>query len=338
MLNISSATIEKIIIHQVGNIGREEACVFSEASVKPSASLETLLLEHYLLPLSELEDAYEFKAGDLTDVIAGYAKEIFTADADFHDASIKIAGHLHSMTNHPNIMGGDFIIILFDNIFMNSKETKALGLFKVESKDDYLDIYDNNGTLEFIEKEGISLRDIQKGALIFASDESVLAIDSQKRRTKYWHDDFLSLKPKQTEHAELKASNDILRGLNKRIATPEQRLEFNKSLESHLEEHDDIRFKDLENFSKPYVEEQEINRVFNAVQNKAGFAIDREISVPSHQFREQSKNTMQKASIAEGIELVIRSKDTYIDQIEIVEDGQGFTAIIKFDVYEPEES
>lgn len=338
MLNISSAKIEKIIIHQVGNIGREEECVFSIADIQPSASLEALLLEHYLLPLSELEEIFEFKAGDLTDVIESHAKEIFTENEDFHDASIKIAQHLYSVTNHPNIMGGDFIIILFDHIFMNAKEMKALGLFKVESKDDYLDIYDNNGTLEFIEKEGISLRNIQKGALILANDDSVLAIDSQKRRTKYWHDDFLSLKPKQTERAELKASNEVLRGLNKRIATPEQRLEFNKSLESHLEEHDDIRFKDLENFSKPYVEEQEINRVFNAVQNKAGFEIDREISVPSHQFKEQSKNIMQKASIAEGVDLVIRSQDTYIDQIEIVEDEKGFTAIIKFDVYEPEES
>ncbi len=353
MLNISSAKIEKIIIHQVGNGGREEACLFSETSIMPSESLESLLLEHYLLPLSELEDTFEFNLDEevvesesdedslanhsSVNVIAELSAKIFAEEESFQATSVQIAKHLYSVTNHPNISGGDFIIIHFSNIYDNAENSEALGIFKVESKDDYLDIFDNNGTLEFVEKEGISLKDIQKGALVLAHDRSVLAIDSHKKRTKYWHDDFLNLQPKQTEIAELKASSDLLRGLSKRIEKPNQRLEFNKSLEAHLDEHEEIRFRDLENYSRSYMEEQDINRVFNAVQNKSGFEIDRNIAVPSHEFREQSAGIMKKMRVAKGIDLMISNPDAYLNGITIEETETGFRAVIDFDIYASED-
>ena len=170
MLNISSVKIEKIIIHQVGNGGREEACTFSESSIVPSESLESLLLEHYLLPLTKLEDTFEFNLDEViqesdsddsaenassVNVIAALSTKIFAEEESFQAISIQIAQHLYSVTNHPNISGGDFIIIHFSNIYDNAENSEALGIFKVESKDDYLDIFDNNGTLEFVEKEGI---------------------------------------------------------------------------------------------------------------------------------------------------------------------------------------
>lgn len=348
MLNTSSAKIEKMIIHQVGNKGREEACTFSAMSITPSESLAALLLAHYLAPLSELEDTFEFnhEIDPSLNTIALLSKDIFTAQdienedeeslqSDlFQAASIKIAQHLYGVTNHPNISGGDFIIILFSNLFEGMEETLGLGIFKVESKDDYLDIFDNNGTLEFVEEEGISLKDIQKGALILAHNESVFAIDSLKKRTKYWHDDFLNLKPKQTELAELKAGNDILKGLSKRIEAPDQQLAFNRSLEAHLDEHEEIRLSDLEGFSKAYIEDQDINRVFNAAQNRAGFEIDRNLSIPSNEFREQSQKIMKKMRVAEGIDLVISNKDAYLNGIEIEETARGFRAVIEFDLYE----
>ena len=350
MLNISSAKIEKIIIHQVGNGGREEACTFSETSIVPSESLESLLLEHYLLPLTKLEDTFEFNldeviqesdsddsAENVSSVIAALSTKIFAEEESFQAISVQIAQHLYRVTNHPNISGGDFIIIHFSNIYDNAENSEALGIFKVESKDDYLDIFDNNGTLEFVEKEGISLKDIQKGALVLAHDASVLAIDSHKKRTKYWHDDFLNLQPKQTELAELKASSDLLRGLSKRIEKPNQRLEFNKSLEAHLDEHEEIRFRDLENYSRSYMEEQDINRVFNAVQNKSGFEIDRNTSVPSQEFREQSAGIMKKMRVAKGIDLMISNPDAYLNGITIEEIETGFRAVIDFDVYESED-
>lgn len=360
MLNISSAKIEKIIIHQVGNGGREELCLFSENSTTPSASLESLLLEHYLLPLTELEDTFEFNMDELSDeasataesfnsdkdqitnLIADYSERIFTDRDSFQKVSIDIAKHLYSVTNHPNISGGDFIIILFSGIFSSIEDSSealsfepsfALGIFKVESKDDYLDIFDNHGTLEFVEKEGISLKDIQKGALIFAHDYSVLAIDSLKKRTKYWHDDFLNLKPKQTEVAELKASKELYQGLSKRIEAPNQRLEFNQRLEAHLDEHEEIKFSDLENYSRSFVEEPDIHRVFNAVQNRSGFEIDRDIAVPSAEFREKSKGIMKKMSVAKGVDLMISNPDTYLNGITIEETERGFRAVINFDVY-----
>lgn len=348
MLNISSAKIEKIIIHQVGNGGREEPCVFSEMSTLPSDSLESLLLEHYLLPLSELEETFEFNVDPIVadesadsilpaNVISQLSAAIFQDAENFQPLSIKIAEHLYSVTHHPNIAGGDFIIILFSNIYAYADRTLALGIFKVESKDDYLDIWDNNGTLEFVEKEGISLKEIQKGALILAHDHSVLAIDSHKKRTKYWHDDFLHLQPKQTELAELKASQDLLRGLSKRIEMPNQRLEFNKNLEEHLDEHEEIRFRDLENYSKSYLEEQDINRVFNAVQNKSGFEMDRNISVASDEFREQSKAMMKKMRVAKGVDLIISDLNTYLNGIIIEETQTGFRAVIDFDLYGEED-
>ena len=85
------------------------------------------------------------------------------------------------------------------------------------------------------------------------------------------------------------------------------------------------------------MEEQDINRVFNAVQNKSGFEIDRNISVPSHEFREQSAGIMKKMRVAKGIDLMISNPDAYLNGITIEETETGFRAVIDFDVYESED-
>ena|GEM_PF-659607 len=336
MIDITKAEIENIIIHKVGNKGQEEGCLFSETEATPSEYLKTLLTEHYLRPLSEVsEPSIFYHESDLElNAIAQFSESLFNAPESFKEQSIKIAKHLYSVSNHPNIAGGEFIVILFSNIVVGSANSMGLAVLKVESKDDYLDIRNENGTLELIEKEGIALREIQKGALILSSDMSVLAIDILKRRTKYWHDDFLKVAPKKTEEAEFKASGDILRGLSSRIENPSDHLAFNQGLENYLDQRDELELRDLHDLSKPYLDPQEIDRVFNAAQSKAGFEFDSELKIPSERFRLQAKNVMKKTRIIDGVNLVVTNEDAYLNGIKIEERDGGFRAIIDFDIYE----
>lgn len=340
MINIENAQLEKIIIHYVGNKSREEGCHFSEMAATPSARLKQLLLQHYLLPLSEAKTpSLFFHESDLSlNAMAQFTSSIFAEPESFEETSEKIAKHLYSVLEHPNIVGGEFMVMLFSGLELNGEETQAIAVLKVEGKASFLDIQNENGTLELVDKEGIALSEIQKGALIFEAENCVLAIDIFKKHTKYWLDDFLKIQPMQTEEATLKAGRDLLRGVTNKIETPEKHLEFNHSLDNYLEEHEAVRFEDLEVLSRPYIEPEAYSEAYTKAEEKAGFPFKQGYAMPASEFRGEVNKVMRTTRITKGVNLVVSDSDTYLNKIELEEREGGLRAIIEFDIYEDEDS
>ncbi|PQQ42445.1 hypothetical protein C6H65_03225 [Photorhabdus luminescens] len=207
MIDISSAKVEKLIVHRVGNKIREEGFRFSANEAYTSDNLDDLLLKHYLLPLSKTDSCFQFcHESDITlNEMYQFSSRIFTNPQNFKEQSVNIAKHLYSASTHPNISGGDFIIILFSDIKLDKKSSYGIATLRIERKDDYLDIRDNNGIFQPQEKTGISLAKIQKGALILSNTNIIYAIDSLGQKTKYWFDSFLKSVPIKTPFSCAKA-------------------------------------------------------------------------------------------------------------------------------------
>ncbi len=339
MINIENAELEKIIIHYVGNKSREEGCQFSESVATPSARLKQLLLQHYLLPLSEAKSpSIFFHESDLgLNAMAQFSRAIFNTPAEFEKISEQIAKHLYSVLEHPNIVGGEFMVMLFSGLKIKGQESQALAVLKVEGKASFLDIHNENGTLELVDKEGIALSEIQKGALIFEAENCVLAIDIFKKHTKYWLDDFLKIQPMQTEEATLKAGRDLLRGVTQRIASPDEHLEFNHTLGDYLESREEVRFEDLEALARPYVAPEAYSELYTKAEERAGFPIRQDYAMPTSEFRQEARKVMRTTRIVEGVNLVVSDEDTYLNKIELEEREGGVRAIIEFDIYKDEE-
>ncbi|HDZ2988705.1 TPA: hypothetical protein RST26_005232, partial [Klebsiella pneumoniae] len=87
MIDISSAKIEKIIIHQVGNKIREEGFRFSDKEANINENLNDLLLKHYLLPLSKTNSCFQFyHESDITlNEMHQFSSRIFNNPKTFKD-------------------------------------------------------------------------------------------------------------------------------------------------------------------------------------------------------------------------------------------------------------
>lgn len=74
-----------------------------------------------------------------------YASKVFQDTDSFKESTESIAKHLYTASTYPNIVGGEFITILFDGVLSTEGSEKALGCFKIEGRSDYLDIEETDG-------------------------------------------------------------------------------------------------------------------------------------------------------------------------------------------------
>jgi hypothetical protein len=128
-----------------------------------------------------------------------YSKNIFTHPDTFHLQSIHIAKFLYEKCTHPNIKAGELYVTYFDELQLNDETCDAIGIFKTENKETFLKITPTPTNFEVQSEQGIDIKKIDKGCLIFNTKEEdgyrVVSIDnSNKSDAKYWIDNFLHIK------------------------------------------------------------------------------------------------------------------------------------------------
>jgi hypothetical protein len=159
MIDFSSARVSRLIVHRIGNKARAEGWKMSDSEAIVNETLNNLILQHYLVPTIQRGDVYEFyHESDLTlNVVNHYSSIVFSDNWRFTDASISLAKHLYSASTHPNIGGGEFLTILFDDIRTSSGVEQGIGFYRIEGKSDYLDVEDKGGVIQVVDRSGISL-------------------------------------------------------------------------------------------------------------------------------------------------------------------------------------
>ncbi|TYB22311.1 nucleoid-associated protein [Aggregatibacter actinomycetemcomitans] len=164
LLDLGVAKVKKLIVHYVGNKFRDEGVVLSNAESEHDATLDELLLKFFLAPVVNSENEYLLShESDINlNLIKHYSSLIFKDEDEFVSASSAIAKHLYISSTHPNIGGGEFIEILYDGIRINDLEVQAIGLFRIETKNSYLDIKNNHHTINIVEKKEFLLIPFKK--------------------------------------------------------------------------------------------------------------------------------------------------------------------------------
>ena len=128
-------------------------------------------------------------------VLFNLAKDIYEEES-FLMRSQDIHQHLKSVSKHPNIKDGDLFIIKFDNIQMDNNYYQGLGIYKVESKENFIETKANESErigLDF--RQGIGTKKLDKAALIVFSEEpyTVFVIDNASVETDYWINEFIKV-------------------------------------------------------------------------------------------------------------------------------------------------
>ena len=140
MTGLENASLSKVIVHKIGNPTRAEDL---NLSVQPltlnDAVVRSMLTRYFLYPFNENE-LYRFT--HLSDVnlneVYRYTQKIFGNGDVFVEQSHLLARIINSKSTHVKVKEGELYEALFDKIPFEDGETEALGIFKSESRETFL--------------------------------------------------------------------------------------------------------------------------------------------------------------------------------------------------------
>ncbi len=200
MINLFSTHIASLSIHRVGNKSRNENIFLSAEPYKLEDELTPLMKEFFLKPFREKEENY-FNFSHEADLeyheLYQMASTIFDDPEKTHEVSRNIATLLFNQSEHPHIKSGEVYVAYLENVHLDNQKMDAIGIFKSEVKQDFLQFSETETQLKALLKQGVSLNKLDKGCIIFNSNKEegykILSVDSNRYDTRYWLESFLGV-------------------------------------------------------------------------------------------------------------------------------------------------
>lgn len=192
--------IKQLSAHLVGNKNRHEHLSKSKLPIELNESLTDILNVFFENAFKTDEYFKFFHQVDLgMNEVYAYVKKIFDDPTDFHEQSINLAQYLFEVSVHPKIKAGEFYIVYFENCNYKGETVDAIGLFKTENKDIFLNVKTEDHFFDIITNKGININKLDKSCIIFNTQEEDGFITIVKDKTndigaQYWFDDFLHVK------------------------------------------------------------------------------------------------------------------------------------------------
>ncbi|MCT4647632.1 MAG: nucleoid-associated protein [Carboxylicivirga sp.] len=247
--------IKNLVLHNVGNKLNQDPLFLSKSHIEFDEELE-LTLSHYFLSHFKQDESYHFfhdSELELNETYL-YVSRIFDNPNTLLEESKNLAKHLYNQSTHPKIKGGEFHVVYFKDCILDGVTLDAIGLFKSENKNVFLEIEKISSGFEIESKKGIDINKLDKGCLVFNTQKDngflLYAIDSVNRgsEAQYWVDDFLKITPVKNEYNQ---TNNFL-GITKQFLTKQlvNEMELPKSEQIDLLNRSVDYFKTHESFKK----------------------------------------------------------------------------------------
>lgn len=326
--------IEHIALHIVGNREEEEPIILSEKELHVSEVISEVLQGWLLLPF-QTDDYYQLynDSGIEYNVVYGVANIIFDNPEALYEQSVNLAKHLYEQSTHPKIKGGEFYTVYFKDCIVDGETVDAIGLFKSENKDTFLKVLREGGNFNLESEQGINIKKLDKGCLIFNKDREngyvVAVVDNTNRGVdaQYWIDDFLHVRQRKDEYANTEnvmamAKQFITKELPKEFEVPkaDQIDLLNRSLQ-FFKEKDSF---DMEEFANEVIEQPEVIESFKSYkksyEEEHATEIDDCFTISQHAFKKQQRSYKRIIRLDKKIQIII---DGNRDHIEQGEDERG---------------
>lgn len=335
-MDVSLAKVEAVAVHRIGNKMRDEGYLLSSREVSLTDKLSDLFLRHYLLPIANGGEAclFDHPSDIKLNEVRHFCSAMIESKTSFIEGSKSLAKHLYDASAHPNIGGGEFIVIKFHGIRLEGLAVDGIGLFRIEAKDDFLDVREESGSIELVDRIGISISKIQKGALVISKAEKVIAIDTLGKKTKYWKDDFLQVKAEDTSVVRAKAFGLILKAVSERVETPTEAAQFTNVLHDELADSENATISSIRQISGRFLSPSDVTEIVRGIESRIGINFDESSAVPSREISKHTRDMVRKSRIAEGINLVITKADARVSTIEVKKTAAGIRATIEIKVEE----
>lgn len=195
-----------LVIHRVGNKSADEGVHLSKTLTFYPQEFSDALYSFFTKPF-KTDEYFRFSDKDGLDANTVYAaaKSIFEEPTRLLQNSVHIANHLYNASFNPKVKSGELFVVYFPDAIVEGENTKALGIFKSETKDRVLKPMPTENAYDVRIEEGILLSKIDKACLIFNVDEEegfvACCYDNSKGdEIGIWTDDFLGLIKREDEY------------------------------------------------------------------------------------------------------------------------------------------
>lgn len=251
MINLFNAQIESLSIHKVGNKSRNEGLFLSDTPYHLNDEITPLLKEYFFKPFRDKEESYYRFAHDVDleyHEMHNAAKEIFQNAGQIQSISEKIARHLFDQHNHPHIKNGELYVAYITNVTVDNQPCDAIGIFKSEIKQDFLQFKEEGTRIELLLQQGVNLGKLDKGAIIFnihaEEGYKILCLDQNRYDARYWLEHFLSVDLFEDEHYHTKKYLKFVQGFAKDVVLPaedkKEEVLFNNRAVNYFAKNDDF--------------------------------------------------------------------------------------------------
>ena len=208
MTGIDNVLLEKVIVHKVGNPTRGEQLSLSMMPLTLNDELvRSMLVKYFLHHVNERE---QYRFSHLSEVqmneVYRYVQQIFHEPSSFAQSSALIAQFLYNKSTHARVKEGELYVALLREVPFENDFVTALGIFKSETKEPFLKVFPHGQNFEISAEEGININKLDKGCLIFQTQEAdgyrVCVVDQTNRSNdaQYWVNEFLQVTPVANEY------------------------------------------------------------------------------------------------------------------------------------------
>jgi 37-kD nucleoid-associated bacterial protein len=196
MLSIDQAVADKLIFHRFSTDEANMQLNTEETDISNQEE-NSLIKNIFLKPFLSAGATWEFRDANSNSLYA-LATEL-QVEGNFVIGSINICKHLKTVSTHPNIKDGDVFVIRFADVAYNGNLCEAIGIYKVENKESFIESSLRSGKGELKFRRGISGRKHDKACLIVFTNEpfTIFSIDHAPVDAEYWKNDFLNIQLKQ---------------------------------------------------------------------------------------------------------------------------------------------
>jgi hypothetical protein len=207
-MNLGNAILKHASVHLVGNKGNGQDFVSSKKPLQLSENDGYILKDSFLAKFSFDLDKYSFHHPSSLDYneVYNYVLESLAEEKTFHKNSVNIAKHLYESSTHPKIKEGELYVCYFGSCFVNDAYVDAIGLFKTETKSNFLDIDVDKNEITLIMREGVEVTKFDKACLIFPTNAEkgfdILIYDNKNKGEEaiFWRETFLNILPQANEY------------------------------------------------------------------------------------------------------------------------------------------
>ncbi len=330
MISAINVKICNVALHKVGNKLRDENYVFSNSLLRQDSIIYEALVNYFLLPFSS-EEYFELyhDSGIEYNVVYGAVSQIFDNPGTLYDQSVNLAKHLYDQSTHPKIKGGEFYTVYFKDCIVDGDTVDAVGLFKSENKDTFLKVLREDGNFNLESEQGINIKKLDKGCLIFNKEREngyiVAVVDNTNKgiEAQYWIDDFLHIRQRKDEYANTQnvmamAKNFVTKELPKEfeVSKADQIDLLNKSLK-FFKEKDTF---DIEDFAHEVIEQPEVIESFHNFkrnyESENDITIDDTFAISNHAFKKQQRSYKRIINLDKKIQIIINGNRHNVEQGE----------------------